>query len=333
MNIYQPYFYIIQEKSTGMYYAGAKWANDATPNNFMTENGYCTSSKIINYIIEAKGLSEFIIRKIRVFKTSKETYEYETKFLKKVKAKSNPKFLNGHENDWLMPDNTNRVSVKDCNGNNFKVDVLNPRYLSGELVHNTKGKVVVKDRCGNSMQVDVLDPRYLSGELVHISKEMVTVIDAINGCRSRVSIEQFKESDNLVGICNGKIPVVDQHGHKFSVEKTDSRFRTGEIRHVTKGMVTVKSATGETLSVPVDDPRYMSGELIHNTKRKISVKDAYGNTMQVDKNDPRYISGELVGVTKGIKRPSKKVKCPHCNKLGGISQMKRWHFDKCKKLR
>lgn len=26
----------------------------------------------------------------------------------------------------------------------------------------------------------------------------------------------------------------------------------------------------------------------------------------------------------------KKVKCPHCDKVGGIGVMKRWHFDRCK---
>lgn len=28
--------------------------------------------------------------------------------------------------------------------------------------------------------------------------------------------------------------------------------------------------------------------------------------------------------------PVKKVQCPHCNKIGGINTMKRWHFDNCK---
>jgi len=28
--------------------------------------------------------------------------------------------------------------------------------------------------------------------------------------------------------------------------------------------------------------------------------------------------------------PQEKVKCPYCPKEGGISNMKRWHFDNCK---
>ena len=33
-----------------------------------------------------------------------------------------------------------------------------------------------------------------------------------------------------------------------------------------------------------------------------------------------------------MRKPKEKVKCPHCGKIGGISQMKRWHFDKCKEI-
>jgi hypothetical protein len=29
-------------------------------------------------------------------------------------------------------------------------------------------------------------------------------------------------------------------------------------------------------------------------------------------------------------RPQEKIKCPHCNKEGGLPQMKQWHFDNCK---
>ena len=31
---------------------------------------------------------------------------------------------------------------------------------------------------------------------------------------------------------------------------------------------------------------------------------------------------------KGREKP--KTQCPHCNKIGGLPQMKQWHFDKCR---
>lgn len=34
--------------------------------------------------------------------------------------------------------------------------------------------------------------------------------------------------------------------------------------------------------------------------------------------------------TSGIPKPV--IQCPHCNKSGGLPQMKQWHFDQCKRL-
>jgi hypothetical protein len=102
MSIYQPYFYIIQDKRNGMYYAGAKWARDANPDKFMVEGGYTTRSNTINSIIQKYGIDIFIIRKIRLFNTAEEVQNYETKFLRKINARKHKKFYNGHNNDGAM---------------------------------------------------------------------------------------------------------------------------------------------------------------------------------------------------------------------------------------
>jgi hypothetical protein len=31
-----------------------------------------------------------------------------------------------------------------------------------------------------------------------------------------------------------------------------------------------------------------------------------------------------------MRKPKKQITCPHCGKTGGVSVMKRWHFDNCK---
>lgn len=103
MTIYIPYFYIIEEISTRIYYAGSKWALDANPERFMIEDGYTTSSKIINSLIFKNGIESFKIRKIIVFTDSRSAYEYETKFLKRVNAKDNKRFYNKHNNDKITP--------------------------------------------------------------------------------------------------------------------------------------------------------------------------------------------------------------------------------------
>lgn len=102
MNIYTPYFYIIQDTLNGMYYAGAKWAVDANPDNFMIEGGYTTSSNTIKSIIEKDGLDRFNIKKIKTFENKHETCCYETKFLQRVNARQNIFFYNGHNNDGIF---------------------------------------------------------------------------------------------------------------------------------------------------------------------------------------------------------------------------------------
>ena len=112
-NDYIPYFYIIQDVRNGMYYAGAKWAKDANPSNFMIEGGYETSSETIKELIRQHGLSNFIIRKIRTFETGPEAYRYEKRFLIRVNARRNKRFYNGHNNDGTMdPDKMKMIMLE-----------------------------------------------------------------------------------------------------------------------------------------------------------------------------------------------------------------------------
>lgn len=74
----------------------------------------------------------------------------------------------------------------------------------------------------------------------------------------------------------------------------------------------------------------MSGELVALASKKVNVKDKSGNSFQVSVDDPRYQSGELTfsgGPSKGFKY--ERVACPHCGKIGGKQNMRRWHFANC----
>lgn len=101
MTTYSPYFYVIQHIRTGIYYAGYK-AKNPDSSNLMKPNGYQTSSKTVIWsIIKAEGLDAFAVRKIKHFSTAKEAYDYETRFLRKIKI-PNPKWYNKHSNfNWI----------------------------------------------------------------------------------------------------------------------------------------------------------------------------------------------------------------------------------------
>jgi hypothetical protein len=55
----------------------------------------------------------------------------------------------------------------------MRVSLDDPRYVSGELIHNTKGSLTVRDKHGNTMRVSLDDPRYISGELISVNKGLV----------------------------------------------------------------------------------------------------------------------------------------------------------------
>lgn len=95
------YFYIIEHLPSNTYYCGSRWKKDDA-NYFMTNRGYCTSSKIVHNLLESDGFNSFCIRKIRHFERPQDAYAYETRFLQKVNAAYNKKFLNVHNNKGLI---------------------------------------------------------------------------------------------------------------------------------------------------------------------------------------------------------------------------------------
>lgn len=131
--------------------------------------------------------------------------------------------------------NTGFVSAIDSDGNCHRVSVNDPRYLSGELVHNSKGKIVAKDSDGNVHHIDVDDPRWISGELVGINAGRKKTKEQIENHRSKMikywetnkhseHAKQKMRSSNI-----GKVTVRDSNGRMFRVSVDDERIKTGEL--------------------------------------------------------------------------------------------------------
>lgn len=70
--------------------------------------------------------------------------------------------------------------------------------------------------------------------------------------------------------------------------------------------------------------RHKSGELNPN----------YGNGDKIrGEKNPMYGKAQKDSTKAKIAEKAKrKIECPHCKKVGSISNMKRWHFDNCKAL-
>lgn len=76
--------------------------------------------------------------------------------------------------------------------------------------------------------------------------------------------------------------------------------------------------------------------LSNETKQKISIanKGKKRSTDQkknisvskIGKNGPKHTEE----TKQKLRKEKSKIQCPHCETIGGLPQMKRWHFDQCK---
>ncbi|PTR04968.1 group I intron endonuclease [Nitrosomonas nitrosa] len=74
-------------------------------------------------------------------------------------------------------------------------------------------------------------------------------------------------------------------------------------------------------------PRY-GKKHSEETKRKMSLANKGENHPNYGKKHSEETKRKLSLARRGI--PDRIITCPHCNKTGGVSNMKRYHFDNCK---
>lgn len=92
-----PFTYCIYHIPNDLHYYGCRYAKDADPEQLWKT--YFTSSREVKKLIKEYGLESFIIKKIKIFKTISEARSYEHKFLKRINAAKNPKWLNKQNED------------------------------------------------------------------------------------------------------------------------------------------------------------------------------------------------------------------------------------------
>lgn len=327
-----PYVYYGIHKETKQFYIGYK-KNNKEPSSENLGNQYKTSSKKVKPIFDEFDwhiVAEFI-NPDRI-QAAKDAYAAEQLMI--YENWGNPLLLNKSCYHSKEQFNTiGRVPVRTkIDSKVFLVSVDDPRYINGELVGVTIGKVSVKDKLtGETSSVSIFDQKYISGELVSINKGKIPVKHITTGETSQVSVNDPRYlSGELVSMATGKVIVKDKLTSKISmVSLDDPDYINGKLVFInTDKFAVVDKLTGKTSMSSLDDPRYLSGELISVNKGKVTVIDKNADRIiQVSITDPRYISGELVSVNKG--RISKMITCPHCGKTGGLSGMKRYHFNHC----
>lgn len=92
-----PFTYLIYCKPTGQYYYGSRYGKYCHPSQLWTT--YYTSSKIVKQLILEHGEDAFNVKITRIFGSKEDARLWEYRFLSKVKASTNSKWLNQHNGD------------------------------------------------------------------------------------------------------------------------------------------------------------------------------------------------------------------------------------------
>lgn len=90
--IYIPFTYCITFTITGQKYYGVRYARNCHPSQLWTS--YFTSSAIIKNLINLHGRDVFLYEIRKTFSSAVDACNYEHKFLTKINAAKNPKWLN-----------------------------------------------------------------------------------------------------------------------------------------------------------------------------------------------------------------------------------------------
>lgn len=95
-----PFTYHLYHKPTDRHYYGVRYKKDCSPDELW--NTYFSSSPIVHRLIEQYGKDSFVPKVRKVFKSAEQAVRWESKFLSKVNAQHNDKWLNRHNGSDLF---------------------------------------------------------------------------------------------------------------------------------------------------------------------------------------------------------------------------------------
>lgn len=353
---YIPYFYVIEHISSGLLYAGSKIGKNANPNLFLKDGGYYTSSKYVKNLIESDGISSFKIRIIKNFSFGIDAYNYETKFLNKVKARTNSKFLNKHNNNYL----SGEFGFGSDLLKSYLLRVYGEEYYSKTKLYKQQVENTCLSRYNTThySKTDEYKFRYKSTCMSRYGVENVFQLDDIKEKSKKTKLE-------LYGDENYRNPekYVKTNLEKFGVEyPIQSDIICDKIKKTNLDKYGVENVfSSPTIINKIKETtlkkygvEYFSQSTQHKTKTIETNLERYGvshptKTLEVqnkmaETNILRY------GVAHPVKSPeildkikqttfekygvynitNLKVQCTHCFRLISYCSINRWHNDNCK---
>ena len=114
-----PFTYHLYHIPTDQHYYGVRYKKDCSPDDLW--NTYFSSSPIVHQLIEQHGKDSFVPTVRKVFRLAEQAVSWESKFLSKVNAQHNDKWLNRHNgSDSFMGPHTHSEQSKARIGSKIK---------------------------------------------------------------------------------------------------------------------------------------------------------------------------------------------------------------------
>lgn len=345
MTIYNhiPYFYIIKDVVTEMYYAGAKWGKDANPHNLMKKSGYITSSETIKKIVEENGVDRFIVVKIKTFQTAEQAKDYETRFLQKVDAKNHSRFYNKHNNDSLFT--YHDEFYKKAMVENYGVE--HPQHsitLKNKLKETNLERYGTENVLSKNSKIRLqMEKNFFETHSVINPSQLAETQEKIKNTSMKNRGVEHHSSDPAVK--QRKVKTMEfKYGVKnaFQISAIQDEIKVkklekyGSINNIEKIKETNLKKYGVDNVGHVPEIAKKRGESVSKTKQSKQwreTKETFKKNLSNTLNSKEWV--ETKGQRKAkllrehaLNRP--KLTCPHCHKKVDSGNYARWHGDKCK---
>jgi hypothetical protein len=316
------FFYVIRDRRNGMLYAGCKFAEDSNPNTFMTEDGYKTSSKDIQQIIDQEGLDTFEIVKLRIMD---DPLDYETRFLRKVNAAANPKFYNCHNNNIAS----------------FGTESYEQMIIKKYGVPNISMNKELKLLANKKQKLTLNDPVWKETKGKEKGKK-ISEIKSDPKWKETVGNQAVKKANETKSD-----PVWKETIGKAAITKTllnKDQVKTGQSISKTKSNPEWKETKGKECSEKQkqtkSDPVWKENVGKQANRQRIQNTDwiELGKNVSKTKSDPVW--KETIGKERAKKfseivlsdewKQKNNKMCEHCGKITHPANYTRWHGNKCK---
>jgi len=360
-----PYTYLIGWSQYDKWYYGRRTSAKCNPAELWVT--YFTSSSHVKHFTNQFGDPDVIIVR-KCFDSILKCAEWESKVLRRMNVEDSAKFLNRKNGDSAF-DMTGWVSVKNAKTGQLcgRVRVDDSRFISGELISASVGIATMMDADGNKVRVDVNDPRVLSGQLKGVAKGTAVKVNIVTGERKRVHVddpgftkplwigvtlrvfvsptgEQVKtfignpavkgfvqlptkqeiRTEQAMISKQSKtpklLPAVTRTGERLMVDSKDERWKTHDI--FTENNARKYTIDVETFWFSKNDPKFKE-QLKELQTRRTAFDPATVESFTVPKNDKRVIDGILILASR-FKIVCDPITHKEYNKSGWEVFIKRW---------